>query len=167
MLQPSDSQSGSSFGSCLNDLFCTCLPDITSLTGEARRHRLLACLDAIYRGFRAYNVDELDKSIPDNIRVNFAKLGIMHALWSDEDTAVSVRARCICALLVRRSLCGIGGPTPRRSPADADISWLEAVFGESCPSSNDIYNSLQDLKVLDSMNVNSLCTGVNLPKAAL
>ncbi|KAF8269479.1 hypothetical protein EI94DRAFT_1799154 [Lactarius quietus] len=166
MLQPSNSQSSTSFGSRLHDLLWTCLPDTTGLTGDARRHRLLTCLDAIYRGFRAYNVDESNESIPDNIRVNFAELGVMRALWSDEDTAVRVRARCICALLARRTLRDIGGPTPRRYPTDADISWLEAVFGESGPSSNDIYNSLQDLKALDSMNVNSFVRAVEAPLLA-
>lgn len=166
MLQPSDPRSNTSFGSRLHDLLWSCLPDTTGLTGDARKHRLLTCLDAIYRGFRAYNVDEADESIPDNIRVNFAELRIMHPLWSDEDTAVSVRARCICALLARRILRDIGGPAPRRSLTDADIAWLEAVFGESGPSSNNIYNSLHDLTVLDNMNVTSFVRRVNSPLLA-
>jgi hypothetical protein len=163
MLQPSDPQSSTSFSSRLHDLLWTCLPGTTGLTGDARKHRLLTCLDAIYRGFRAYNVDDSDESIPDNIRVNFAELRIMRPLWSDEDTAVNVRARCICALLARRILRDIGGTTPRRTPTEADIAWLEAVFGESGLSSNIIYDSLYDLKVLDSMNVTSFVRGVKSP----
>jgi hypothetical protein len=60
-------------------------------------------------------------------------------LWSDEDTAIRVRAGCICALLARRILRDIAGLTPRRFPTKADIIWLEGVFGEFGPSPNDIY----------------------------
>jgi hypothetical protein len=163
MLQSSDPQSSTFFGGRLHDLLWTCLPGITGLTEDARKHRLLTCLDAIYRGFRAYNVDDSDESIPDSVRVNLAELRIMRPLWSDEDTAVSVRARCICALLARRILLDIGGTTPRRYPMEADIAWLEAVFGES---SNDIYDSLGDLKVLGNMNVTSFVRGVKSPLLA-
>ena len=163
MLQSSDPQSDTLFGSRLHDLLWTCLPDSTGLTGDARKHRLLTCLDAIYNGFKAYNVDESDTSIPDNIRVNFAELRIMRPLWSDGDTAVSIRARCVCALLARRILRDIGGPARRRIPTEADVAWLGAVFGESGPSSNGIYNSLGDLKVMDSANVTSFVRGVKSP----
>ena len=158
MLQSSDPQS---FGSRLHYLLWTCLPDSTGLTGDARKHRLLTCLDAIYNAFRAYNVDKSDKSIPDNIRVNFAELRIMRPLWSDGDTAVSIRARCVCALLARRILRDIGGPAPRRrNPREADIAWLKDVFGDAWPSSYNMYNSLGDLEAMDSANVKSFVRGV-------
>ena len=161
MLQSSDPHSDTFFGSRLHDLLWTCLPDSTSLTGDARKHRLLTCLDAIYNAFRAYNVDKSDKSIPDNLRVNFAELRIMRPLWSDGDTAVSIRARCVCALLARRVLRDIGGPARRRIPRDADIAWLKDVFGEAWPTSSyDMYNSLGDLKAMDSANVKSFVRGV-------
>ena len=87
----------------------------------------------------------------------------MRPLWSDGDTAVSIRARCVCALLARRILRDIGGPARRRIPTEADVAWLGAVFGESGPSSNGIYNSLGDLKVMDSANVTSFVRGVKSP----
>ena len=166
MLQPSGPNPSTAFGDRLHNLLRTCLPGTTGLTEHPRKHRLLTCLDAIYQGFRAYNLEESEECIPNSIRVNFAELRILRALWSDEDTAVRVRARCISALLARRILRDIGGPTPRRSTRDGDISWLEAVFGESGPSSNKIYNSLQDLNELDSMNLNSFVRGVKSPLVA-
>ncbi|KAI9456353.1 hypothetical protein BJY52DRAFT_560492 [Lactarius psammicola] len=156
LLQPSDSQFSPSFSHRLRSLLWTCLPGTTGLTADAQQHRLLTCLDVIYRGVKAYNIAPLDQSgepIPDNIRVNFAELGMMRVLWSDQGSAVRVSARCICALLARRLLRDIGGPRSRRLQTDADIYWLTAVFDH--PSSNEIYNSLHNLAEVDRMNLNS------------
>jgi hypothetical protein len=57
-----DLQSSSFFSDRLRDLLSTCLPGTTGLTGDAQQHRLLTCLDAVYRGVRAYNVAPLDHS---------------------------------------------------------------------------------------------------------
>ncbi|KAH9074298.1 hypothetical protein EDB83DRAFT_1953023 [Lactarius deliciosus] len=162
LLQPRapDSQSSSPFSHRLHDLLLTCLPGTTGLTPGAQQHRLLTCLDTIYRGVRAYNVAPLDQSggpIPDSIRINFAELRTMRILWSDQGTAVRVRARCICALLARRILRDIGH---RRHPRDADLSWLAAVFDKS---SNEIYSSLDNLAGADSMNLKSFVRGVQSP----
>jgi len=166
MLQPPDSLFSSFFGGRLHDLLRTSLPGTTGLTvmGNAQQDSLLTCLDIIYRGVKAYNVAPLDQSgkpIPDNIRVNFAELRVMRVLWSHEDTAVRVRARCICALLARRILRDIGGPRSRRASMEADLYWLAAVFDK--PSSNEIYNSLHNLAEVDSMNLNSFVRGVHSP----
>ncbi|KAH9054827.1 hypothetical protein EDB87DRAFT_1644891 [Lactarius vividus] len=160
LLQPQvpDSQFSSPFSHRLHDLLLTCLPGTTGLTPDARQHRLLTCLDTIYQGVRAYNVAPLDHSdepIPDSIRINFAELRTMRVLWSDQGTAVRVRARCICALLARRILRDIGPSIGhRRRPRDADLSWLEVVFDKS---SNEIFNSLggDNLAGVDPMNLNS------------
>ena len=168
LLQPHapDIQSSSSFSHRLRDLLWTCLPGTTGLTGDAQQHRLLTCLEAIYRGARAYNVDPLNQSgepIPDSVRVNLADLGSMRVLWSEQSTAaIRVRARCICALLARRILRDIGGPAPRRNPIAADLYWLAAVLDKT--SSNEIYNSLHtNFAEVDSMNLNSFVRGVQSP----
>ncbi|KAH8982898.1 hypothetical protein EDB92DRAFT_1620088 [Lactarius akahatsu] len=161
LLQRPDSQFSSSFSRRLRDLLWTCLPGTASLTPDAQ-YRLLTCLDAIYRGLKAFNVAPLDqsgKSVLDSIRLNFAELGMMRVLWSDQGTAIRVSARCICALLARRILRDIGGPGPRRTPGDGELSWLTAVFDK--PSSNVIFRSLGNLAEVDSMNLESFVDGVD------
>ncbi|KAH9172725.1 hypothetical protein EDB89DRAFT_856787 [Lactarius sanguifluus] len=114
--------------------YCGRASPVAPVSQPDAQYRLLTCLDAIYRGLKAFNVAPLDqsgKSVLDSIRINFAELGMMRVLWSDQGTAIRVSARCICALLARRILRDIGGPGPRRTPGDGELSWLAAVFDES------------------------------------
>ncbi|KAH9003532.1 hypothetical protein EDB86DRAFT_2374186 [Lactarius hatsudake] len=146
LLQLPDSQFSSSFSRRLRNLLWTCLPGTASLTPDAQ-YRLLTCLDAIHRGLKALNVAPLDqfgKSVLDSIRLNFAELGMMRVLWSDQGTAIRVR-----------------GPGPGRTPGDGELSWLTAVFDTGRPSSDDVISrSLGNLAEVDSMNLESFVDGV-------
>ena len=164
--QAPDFQFNSPFSHRFRDLLWTCLPGSTGLTSDARQHRLLTCLDAIYSGVRGYNVAPLDQSggpIPYDIRFYFADLRIMRALWSEQSSAtIRIRARCICALLARRVLRDIGGTGHPCNPEASDLYWLAAVFDG--PSQIEIFNSLSpDLAEMDSMNLRSFVRRVESP----
>jgi hypothetical protein len=119
-----------------------------------RRRRLLVCLDAILRIVKAstsdpYGVSPSESTLND-IRTNFANIGLMRPLWADTDPQIRIISRSICALLARHLV--------RKRPLEgSELAWLQEVMGKS---SNTIFNSLDDISKADSMNFDSYIHGV-------
>ncbi|KAI0252544.1 hypothetical protein BJV78DRAFT_342802 [Lactifluus subvellereus] len=137
----------------LHALLRSCAPGTVGLDEDARKRRLLACLEAIHHISKAsivpYEVTRSEAVLSD-LRINFANIRLMRELWADSDPAIRVTARSICALLARRFL--------RRYPlTDSVLAWLHDVMG--IPS-NIIFDSFYDRAAVDRMNIDSFVHGV-------
>lgn len=129
-------------------LLRSCAPGTVGLDEDARKTRLLVCLDAVYRIVKASSTVHgvsPSESVLSDVRTNFANVGLMRALWADTDPSIRLISRSICALLARYLL--------RKYPLEqSELAWLQDVMGK--PSST-IYNSLDDLAKADTMNLDS------------
>ncbi|KAH9018713.1 hypothetical protein EDB85DRAFT_600337 [Lactarius pseudohatsudake] len=146
--------SGKLFSQHLSTLLRSCAPGLTGLDGHTRRRRLVVCLNAVHhiaRAFRdaPYGDSDLENLLED-VRIKFANAGIMRSLWADEDPAIRVTSRSICALLARRLL-------HKYPPRESELAWLQDILGET---SNTIYNSLENPRTVDNMNIDSFTYGV-------
>ncbi|KAI9448488.1 hypothetical protein H4582DRAFT_1901033 [Lactarius indigo] len=145
---------GNIFYQHLSILMQSFVADSIVLGEDVRRRRLIVCLNAIHHISRACNSAHSGVSFPDSfledVRIKFANIGLMRALWTDEDPAIRVTSRSICALLVRRIL-------RNRPTRGSELLWLQDVLGES---SNTILNSLGNLTTVDHMNVDSFVYGI-------
>jgi hypothetical protein len=135
-------------------LLRSCAPGTVGLDEDARRTRLLVCLDALHRIVRAsitiYGVSPPESVLRD-VRTNFANVGLMRALWTDADPSVRLLSRSYCALLARHLL-------RRQHPLEqSELAWLQDVMGRP---SHTIYNSLGDVAKVDAMNLDSYVHGV-------
>ena len=110
-----------------------------------RRRSLFVCLEAVRHVAEAL-IDPNADSQPDvlyDVRINFANISLMRAMWADADAAIRVTSRSICALLAR---CLI-----HRGQLDgSELAWLQDVIEESPRT---IYNS--PVAELDHMNLKS------------
>ena len=113
------------------------------LDSDVYRRSLLVCLHAINHALKTSDVPEL-YFVP----ANFANIGLMRTLWDDNDTAIRVTSRSICALIARR----VGR---RDWPEEEELRWLQDVTGET---SRDILNA--DAETRDRMNFKSFVYGV-------
>ena len=142
-----------SFRDHLSALLRSCAPGTVGLDEKTRKRRLLVCLDAIHHIAKASIVPSsvlISGSLLNDLRINFANIGLMRVLWADSDRSICVTARCICALLARNLL--------RKSPLEqSELAWLQDVMGKP---SNTIYNHLHSLATVDDMNVDSFVYGV-------
>ena len=134
-------------------LLRSCAPGTVGLDEDARRTRVLVCLDALHRIVKAsitiYGVSPPESVLRD-VRTNFANVGLMRALWIDADPSVRLISRSFCALLARHLL--------RKCPLEeSELAWLQDVVGKP---SNTIYNSLDDVAKADTMNLDSYVYGV-------
>ena len=111
---------------------------------EAVNHILKAILEDIYNGVPQPEIWNL----LDEIRTDFANIDHMQKMWTDNDAAIRVTARSICALLAG---CLIHKPALEA----AELSWLEAVLGKS---SHEIYGI--DNALLDRINLRSFVRGI-------
>jgi Family of unknown function (DUF6535) len=141
------------FRNHLHTLLRSCASPAAGLDEKVRKSRLLTCLNAIYYVARASvtipNGVTPSVDVLSDLRTNFANIGLMRVLWADNDPAVRVTARSICALLARHFL--------RKYPLmDSELAWLHDVMGQS---SHIIFSSLNDLPMVDSMNVDSFVYG--------
>lgn len=139
----------------LLSLLRSCVPGTVGLglDEDARRTRLLVCLDALHRIVKAsitiYGVSPPESVLRD-VRTNFANVGHLRALWTDADPSVRLLSRSYCALLARHLL--------RKYPLEqSELAWLQDVMGRP---SNAIYNSLGDVAKVDGMNLDSYVHGV-------
>ena len=134
-------------------LLQSCAPGTVELDEDARRARLLVCLDALHRIVKASNTIygvSPPESVLRDVRTNFANIGLMQALWTDADPSIRLISRSFCALLARHFL--------RKYPLEeSELAWLQEVMGES---SNTIYNSLNDAARAGTMNLDSYVCGV-------
>jgi Family of unknown function (DUF6535) len=110
---------------------------------DARKRSLFLCLDAIHHISKTPDIPELNF-----VRANFANIGLMRTLWDDNDTAIRVTSRSICALIARR----VGR---RGWLEDEELRWLQDVLGET---SHEILNA--DVEARDRMNFKSFFYGV-------
>jgi Family of unknown function (DUF6535) len=137
----------------LHTLLRSCESPAAGLDEKVRRSRLLTCLNAIHHVARASvpipNGITPSVGVLNDLRTNFAKIGLMRVLWADNDPAIRVIARSICALLARHFL--------RKYPLmDSELAWLQEVMGQS---SHTIFSSLSDPSMVDSMNIDSFVYG--------
>ena len=134
-------------------LLQSCAPGTVELDEDARRARLLVCLDALHRIVKASNTIygvSPPESVLRDVRTNFANIGLMQVLWTDVDPSIRLISRSFCALLARHFL--------RKYPLEeSELAWLQEVMGES---SNTIYNSLNDTARAGTMNLDSYVCGV-------
>jgi len=138
-------------------LLRSCAPGTVGLDEVTRRRRLLVCLDAIHHIVKAssvvYGVSP-SESVLSDVRTNFANIGFMRALWADSDPSIRLVSRSICALLARHLL--------RKYPLEEpELAWLQDVIGKP---SNTIFNSLDNLSTVDSMNLDAYVYGVLSPQ---
>jgi len=141
------------FRDYLLTLLRSCAPGTAGLDEVTRRRRLLICLNAVLNIVKPSSVrggDSPSESVLSDIRTNFANIGFMRGLWTDTDPSIRLVSRSICALLARRLL--------RKFPLEqSELAWLQDVIGKP---SNTIYNALNNLPTLDSMNLDAYIYGV-------
>ncbi|KAF8474395.1 hypothetical protein DFH94DRAFT_695460 [Russula ochroleuca] len=134
----------------LSTLFRSCAPGTVGLTEEMRKRRLFVCLNAVHQVARASVHDSPDSPLLNDMRLRFAKIDLMRPLWTDNDPAIRVTARSICALFARQLL--------RKPHLEAGgLSWLQEVMDRQ---SSTIFNDRSNLSTVDSMNVDSFVNGV-------
>ena len=141
----------------LSALFhASCTPDTAGLTekqAKEMRNGLLLSLNAVHHIAReSIASGSLSPSMLNDVRIRFANMALMRPLWVNDDPAIRVTARSICALFARRLL--------RMPQLEAgEISWLQEVMDR--PSSI-IFNAFRvnDLAAVDGMNVDSFVNGV-------
>ena len=109
---------------------------------DVRKRSLLVCLDSIHHIAKA-------AIIPDSsfIRVNFANIGLMRALWHDGDTTIRIISRSICALIAKQMFT-----IQLEEPV---LRWLQEVTGET---SNRIFNA--EIVTRNRINLRSFVYGV-------
>ena len=138
----------------LSALLRSCAPGRVGLDGHVRRHRLLACLGAVHHIARASTIPNDDPRFPyllKDLRIQFANIPLMRALWVEKDPAIRVTARSICALLAKHLL--------RQRPLEQqELAWLQDVMGQ--PSCSEISNQLNNPPALDHMTIDSFVYGV-------
>jgi hypothetical protein len=111
---------------------------------DVSRRSLLVCLHAICHIAKA--------PIPDPdldfMRTNIANTDLMEDLWNDNNTAIRVTSRSICALLAKQ----VTKQVVRNWPRGPRLRWLEGVIGDA-PDTNDV-------ATWDRMNLKSFINGV-------
>jgi hypothetical protein len=136
---------------------CAVDTNAAGLDEEVRKRCVMVGLEAVNHVVKAITIPDgaLPQEMRDlirDIRTNFADIGHMRRMWADDDTAIRVTSRSICALLARCLL--------RIQPLEApDLGWLEEVTGIS---SNEIYNSHGSFASLDRDNLKSFVHGIFL-----
>jgi hypothetical protein len=151
MTPPIDSESGRI---TLRDSLLTLLRSgaigtrAVGLDEDVRRRSLLVCLDAVRHVAEALVSLNADPDVLHDIRINFANISLMRAMWADGDAAIRLTSRSICALLAR---CLVH----RGQLEGPELAWLQDVTGEP---SNTIYNS--SVSNLGHINLKSFVYGV-------
>ena len=113
----------------------------TGATGpdeDVCKRSLLVCLDAIHHIVKVPNIPDLSF-----VRINFANIGLMRALWHNSDSTIRVISRSICALIAKQVLKMV-------QLEEAELRWLQEVTGET---SNEIYNA--EIATRNPMNLSS------------
>jgi hypothetical protein len=148
-------ESGSAvFRDHLLSLLQSCTPDTTRLDEDVRRRRLLVCLDAVHRTVKAsssaaYGVTP-SESVLQDVRINFANIGLMRTLWADNDPSIRIISRSTCAFLARHLV-------RKRMLGESELPWLQDVMGVP---SNTIFNSHDNIVEADAMILDSYVYGV-------
>jgi hypothetical protein len=108
------------------------------------KRSLLVCLDVIHQ------ISKTPGDVPELnfVRANYASIPLMRTFWDDNDTAIRVTSRSICALIARR----VGR---RDWLEEEELRWLQDVTGET---SHEILNA--GIETRDRMNFKSFVRGV-------
>ena len=120
---------------------CAQSPSVAGPDEEVRRRSLLVCLDAIYNIVKNPSIPNLN-----DVRADFANIGVMQAFWDDTNTAIRVASRSICALLAKQ--IAVEDPLEEQQ-----LRWLQEVTG-----SRAIYEANPDTR--KRMNLKSFVHGV-------
>jgi len=131
---------------------CAADTNAAGLDVEVRKRCVMVGLEAVDHVVKAITVPngvlplEMRNLLRD-IRTNFADTGHMRQMWVDDDAAIRITSRSICALFARCLL-------HKQPLEEADLSWLQDVIGES---SHEIYNrnSRGSFASLDHVNLKS------------
>jgi Family of unknown function (DUF6535) len=120
---------------------CVASPSVVGIDEEVRRRSLLVCLDAIHNIVK-------DPSVPDlnYVRANFANIGLMRALWEDNNFTIRVISRSICALIAKQVVS-------EERLEEPQLRWLQEVTG-----SRAVYDANPDRR--NRMNFKSFVRGV-------
>jgi hypothetical protein len=119
----------------LSDLLGSCVSDTVKLEEKTRRDRLIVCLDAVHDFVKASFFPDGDPpslTLLDDVRSHIATPVIMHKLWDDDDPAIRLTSRSICALLARLFLKHDGPKISQSSP-----DWLEDIIGKAPSTTTD------------------------------
>ena len=108
----------------LFDLFQGCLGNNDKLEEKERSQRLQICLDAFYQIVKPSSLpDEDPEMVLQFVWSNFKDLEPVQKLWDDDDPAIRIFSRSICAHLSRNIL--------RKSyPDNSEWIWLKAFVGK-------------------------------------
>jgi len=86
-----------------------------------RRRSLFVCLEAVRLVAEAsIDPNAVPEEVLRDIRINFANINLMRAMWADDDAAIRLTSRSICALLARSLI--------HRGELDRpELTWLQDV----------------------------------------
>jgi len=115
----------------------------SSADQDVRKRALLVCLHAIRHIAKASTLPDLDF-----MQAHLANTDHMGALWSKDDSSIRTTSRSICALVARKVIRKI-------RLEDADLPWLQQVFGKSPGVILEASNTVRD-----QMNFKAFVTGV-------
>jgi hypothetical protein len=134
-----------------------CVVDTSAAGLDDNKHKscLLVWLAAVHHIAKEFfvpnRVPEIELGpLLDDVRINFANVGRMQALWAHGDTAIRVISRSICALLAKCLL-------KNRQPDATELLWLEAVIGVP---GNELFKSLHNSSALDHLIFKSFVCGI-------
>ena len=117
---------------------------VAGLDKAVHKRILLVCLDSIHYIAKAPNIPDFNF-----VWTNFANIELMRALWDDNDSAIRITSRSICALLARKV---VRKPLEEAQPW---LCWLHDVTGEAPKAIHDA-----DVVTRDRMNFKSFVYGV-------
>jgi hypothetical protein len=114
------------------------------LDSDVHKRSLLVCLHAIRQIAKA-PIPDADL---DFMRTHFANIDLMEDLWEDDNTAIRVTSRSICALLAKQ----VTKQVVRNPLREPQLRWLEEIIGDAPDTTN--------VATLDHMNLTSFITKV-------
>ena len=135
----------------LSKLFRSCIQGTTELEEDARRRRLLVCLDAFHHIIEpSYIPNGVSSDLAlKHVWPNFMDVELVRKLWTDNDPAVRVTSRSICTHLTRHLL--------RKHPLEkSEQTWLQEIMGD--PASETY--SRDRVAIADHRNLMSFVYGV-------
>ena len=134
---------------------CVVDTDAAGLGVEARKRCVVVCFEFVNHVLKTILEDIHNEapqpeiwSLLDEIRTDFASIDHIRRMWKDNDAAIRVTARSICALLAG---CLIHKPALEA----AELGWLAEVLGKS---SHEIYGI--DDALLYRINLESFVRGI-------
>jgi len=136
----------------LSKLLRSCTQGTTELEEDARRRRLLVCLDAFHHIIEPSHIPNgvpLSDLALKHVWPNFKDVELVRKLWTDNDPAIRVTSRSICTHLTRHLL--------RKNPLEkSEQTWLREIMGD--PASETY--SLDRIAIADHRNLMSFVYGV-------